>query len=415
MSLFRLPLLYLDPGSGSLLLYALIGIMATLFFSLKGVWYRFKSVFSLGKGEQLIPLHLPPLVIHSEGSKYWQVFQPLIKELDRMNIPCAYVTPQREDFDLASQYKSIVPVLPGNEMATIAYMNRIKTDYVVTTTPHLDVYMLKRSPRVKKYIYLFHAPTSIDVYEKYAFNRYDIMLCPGDFVEKYIRELEEKRNLPEKECISVGCTYYDYMLEEMNELEATEKGEAQTILYAPTWGTRSSILKYGVGIIEILAEKGNDVIFRPHPQYYVSHPELIEDVEKQIKKFPNITIDNNRTGMLSMAKSDLMITDLSGIIFDFAYLYEKPVILIDVDLDLKAFEGGDLSESWNTINSEELSRVVTGVDLENISTIIEDTIENSNKIKEKNRNHRNRNLSHFGKAGVAASNAIIEIMERVDE
>ncbi|HET7838616.1 MAG TPA: hypothetical protein VFL04_02565, partial [Rectinemataceae bacterium] len=197
---------YLDPGTGSLLLYALAGIATSLVLFLRGLWYSIRSRV-LFRGAPAVSRSLPDIVFHSEGGKYWQVFQPVIAELDRRGIDCAYVTPDAGDPALTSRHGRLTAFRPGNEVVTIAHMNALKAPLVVSTTPHLDVYMLRRSKGVKHYAHLFHAPTDIPFYEKYAFDWYDSMLTVGPFQEPKLRALEAARSRPSKRLYETGCTY----------------------------------------------------------------------------------------------------------------------------------------------------------------------------------------------------------------
>ena len=79
-----MPLLYLDPGTGSLLLYAIVGITTTVLFALRGFWYSLRSKVFMGKKGAV--KELPDLVFQSEGGKYWQVFQSVLKALDKYDI-----------------------------------------------------------------------------------------------------------------------------------------------------------------------------------------------------------------------------------------------------------------------------------------------------------------------------------------
>ena len=427
-----LPLLYIDPGTGSLLLYALIGITATVCFSLRGLWYNLKSLFYKGSSKYAIPKNLPDLVIHSEGARYWQVFEPLLKELDKRNISFAYVSSEEKDYKLAGEFKNAVPVRPGKDIATIAYMNRIKAEIVITTTPHLDIYMLKKSKKVKKYIYMFHAPTAVESYEKYAFNRYDTVFCNTHFSGKQIRELERKRNLPEKEIFYTGCTYFDYMLEEKKNIEKklndkidkkdsenktsdiSETAEVsktqKTVLYAPTWGDRSSVLKYGKQILENLSDSNCQILFRPHPQFYISHSEVIKDIEDFISASSNIILDKNQTAMDSMAEADVLISDNSGILFDYAYIYEKPILFINVKPDMKGFEGEDLEIFWDIENCKKLSREITEDEFSNINEIIKQVISSKEKQRETVKKLRDEELLYFGKSAEIKADKIEELL-----
>ena len=417
-----LPLLYIDPGTGSLLLYALIGITATVCFSLRGLWYNFKGIFYKGSSKYSIPKNLPDLVIHSEGARYWHVFEPLLKELNKRNIKFAYVTSDEKDYILSRHFENAVPVRPGKDLATISYMNSIKAKLVITTTPHLDIYMMKKSKKVEKYIYIFHAPTAVESYEKYAFNRYDAVFCNTRFSGEQIRELERKRNLPEKELFYTGCTYYDYMLEEKENIEKRlyDKSNSadsflknkteKTVLYAPTWGDRSSVLKYGKQILETLSESDCRVLFRPHPQFYVSHSEIIKDIEDFISASSNIILDKKQTAMDSMAEADVLISDNSGILFDYAYIYEKPILFINVKPDMKGFEGEDLEIFWDIENCKKLSREITEDDFFNINEIIEQVISSKEKQKETVKKLRDEELLYFGKSAEIKADKIEELL-----
>lgn len=99
----------------------------------------------------------------------------------------------------------------------------------------------------------------------------------------------------------------------------------KTVLYAPSWGTRSSINTFGPEMIEKLLAGGMKVIFRPHPQSFISDKEKLDDLFNKFAKNENFILDKNKTGMESMANSDLMISDFSGVIFDYYYLFNKPV------------------------------------------------------------------------------------------
>ena len=405
-----MPILYLDPGTGSLLLYAIVGITTTVLFALRGFWYSLRSKIFLGKKGAV--KEMPDLVFQSEGGKYWQVFQPVLKALDKYDIKYGFVTSDKNDPVFSSGLKNVVAVYPGKELMTLSYMNRIKAKIVVSTTPQLDVYMLKRSKYVGKYVHLFHAPADIGMYEMYAFDNYDTLLCTGAYQKEAIRSIEKNRHEKAKELLDTGCTYYDYMIEELKKLPQ-KQDEGLTVLYAPAWGERSSVVKYGTAVIDRLVEAGIRVIFRPHPQMYVSDKETIAAVEEKIKNNPLIELDRNRTAAASMARSHAMVTDISGIIFDYALLFEKPIFLVNAEYNLGGYDVIDIDggKVWDLDKSREITRIIKPEEIQELASIVKSEMGNSDAYKDKIRKIKDEEIYNFGHAGEAAAAQLVEMLK----
>lgn len=409
---------YLDPGTGSLLLYSLIGIVTTLAFALKGLFYNLRGIFSKKNAKNLDNKKYG-IVFHSEGGKYFHVFQPIIEELCKRGIPSVYITPDEKDSAFNIQNDLFKVINPGNEMVTISYMNNLKADIVISTTPHFDIYMWKRSKNVGKYIHFFHAPTGSDFYEKYALSFYDIIFSVGKFTEIGQTALDKKRNLPQKQYYDIGCTYYDYMLKEYNS--CTEISDGKTILYAPTWGyERSSFFTSGVKIMETLIASGFNVIFRPHPQFFVSHIKEYNEFLLQSKKWnnaKNLTIDTNKTPIISMKKSDILITDFSGVLFDYAYLSEKQVLLLNVENASGGYEAEEmipLGVDFDISASKTLAHQLTQVETANIAETVKSYLESKEDNRDKIRKFRDENIFNFGNTGSACADAIISIQKIIE-
>ena len=406
-----MPLLYLDPGTGSLLLYAIVGITTTVLFALRGFWYSLRSKVFMGKKGAV--KELPDLVFQSEGGKYWQVFQPVLKALEKYDIKYGFVTSDKNDPVFNSGLKNVVAVCPGKELMTLSYMNRIKAKVVVSTTPQLDVYMLRRSKHVERYVHLFHAPADIGMYEMYAFDNYDTLLCTGTYQKEAIRSIEKARHEMAKELLDTGCTYYDYMLEELKKLPQ-KQDEGLTVLYAPAWGERSSVVKYGTAVIDRLVEAGIRVIFRPHPQMYVSDKEIIAAVEAKIKGNSLIELDRNRTAAASMARSHAMVTDISGVIFDYAFLFEKPIFLVNAEYNLGGYDVIDIDGGrvWDLDKSKEITRIIKPEEIQNLAGIVKSEIGNADTYRDKIRKIKNEEIYNFGHAGEIAATQLVEMLKK---
>ncbi len=384
-------LLYLDPGTGSLLLYAILGVCTSLLFLFKKLFYLLKN-FLLGSKHEEKLNNKYNIVIHSEGGRYFHNFKSVIEEFIKNEKKIVYVTPDKNDpaFSISSPFLEIICF--ENEYKTISFLNNITANIILSTTPHLDIYMWKKSKKVKKYIHIFHAPTSVDLYEKYALSFYDIILCAVNKTEETQKYLDEKRNLPTKKYYTVGCPYFD----NFKNIENTNiKINSQTILYAPSWGKRSSLNTFGKQIIQNLLSANYKVIFRPHPQSFISDKILIDDIKNEYLQNNNFFIDDKKTGLDSMIESDALISDYSGIIFDYYYLIKKPIFISGMNLNINGYEVEDipLDLQFDIPITKEITYELTQSDINNLPKIINTKMENNNAI------NSNVELPYFGSAG----------------
>lgn len=403
-------LLYIDPASTSALLYIIIAMAATLAFTLRGYFYRVKNMV-LGRGfVSTTNLDGIDIIFYSEGKQYWQVFLPIIKSLERKGIRCAYLTSDKDDPGLNYSSEMIVGKYIGNLIMTSVFLNKLKAKFVGMTTPQLDVMMIRRSKNVQHYAHIVHAPIDIFTYRKFAFDYFDSVLCSGPHQIEGIRKLEEKRGTDKKLLLETGLTYYDSMLEEIKNLPQPEK-KCPVVLVAPTWKEYSIINRFGAEFFEnLLKDSAYDVVLRPHPQTYVSFPKLIAEIEERFKDEPRFTIDNNPSGIKSMTKSDIMISDLSGVFWDYAFLFSKPVLLLKTDFaSIEGFEGSELDyEMWEMRERSKLGEEFDEKDIENINIIVDRILQNPPTMEVEKL--RNKWVYNFGNAGEVAANQIIDIV-----
>ena len=407
-------LLYIDPASTSALLYIVIALVATIGFALRGFFYKIKNLI-LGKGFiNQSDFENTDIVFYSEGKQYWNVFLPVIKALESKKVSCAYITSDKEDtgLDYKSEYYQSKYI--GNLTMTSVYLNKLKVKFVGSTTPQLDVMMISRSKNVQHYAHIVHAPIDIFTYRKFAFDYFDSVFCSGYHQIEGIKKLEEQRGTDKKLLLETGLTYYDIMLEEIKALPKQEK-KNPIVLIAPTWKEYSIINRFGVDFFDNLFKNSSyDVILRPHPQTYVSFPKLIAEIEDKFENEARFTVDRNPMGTESLAKADMMISDLSGVIWDFVFLYSKPVLLLKTEFEnIEGFEGSELDyEMWEMRERSRLGKVFDENDVENISGIVNDLLANPPSMELAKL--REESVYNFGKAGETAANQILEIIAKID-
>ena len=412
-----IPLLaYLDPGSGSMLFSALIGIIATLFFVTKGLFYKLLSLPAYLAGKKAGIKHdSHRIVFYCEGARYWPVFQPLIEELESRGTKISYLTSDKNDPALSREWQHIETKYIGEGNKAFFLLNTLQTDICVMTTPGLDVLQIKRSRGVKKYVHITHSAGGCSGYAIFGLDYYDVVLTGGEADKKLIEELEQVRKIEKKQVEVIGCTYLD-ILRKKPITAPLFSNNNKTIIISPTWGEHGLLNKFGSEILSQLTKNRYNIIIRPHPQSFVSDKKLMDELKM---KFPNgetILWDRNQDGLQSMQSADIMISDFSGIIFDYLFLFERPVISLKSEYDKRGKDSMDMAEDpWNIQILDTIGEIITEKDIENIGTIVEKTLTTQNTFAARIPKLHNDMDKYPSESGKRGADVIETLLERVKE
>ena len=333
-------LLYIDPGTGSALFSILIGAAATLYFLGRALIIKLKVVISGGK-VTASSMQANPIVIYNEGKQYCDVFRPVLDEFEAREIKTLYLTSAEDDPFLVAPYTHIKGEFIGEGNKAYSRLNLLNADVVLMTTPGLDVYQLKRSKGVKHYSHVLHAPSDATLYRLFGIDYYDSILLTGNYQAEDIRILEKQRGIAEKQLITVGCTYLDVFSEKINQIPK-EENHPFTVLVSPSWGPSAILSRYGEKLLDPLVKTGMRIIVRPHPQSKKSESPILKALEEKYKDVSTLEWDYERENIYSLAKSDIMISDFSGIIYDYTFLFNKPVMYVNQGVDLRLYDADDL-------------------------------------------------------------------------
>ena len=346
-------LLYIDPGTGSMLFSIIIGAAATLYFLSRAVIMKIKLFFSAGKsGAVVTKADYKPYVIYNEGNQYWTLFKPICDEFEKRGVAVNYFTSSKTDPIFDQQYHFIKAEFIGEGNSAFARLNLLTAGVVLMTTPGLQVYQLKRSKNVKHYAHILHAASDATMYRLFGIDYFDSILLTGDYQKADIRQLEQQRGLPAKELETVGCTYLDMQFNRICDIPE-ENPHNFTVLLSPSWGPSALLSRFGEKLLDPLTETGWHIIIRPHPQSKKSEPEMLKRLEDRYKTNSNVEWDYNRENIYSMKRADIMISDFSGIIFDYTFLCDKPVMYVKAQFDLRPYDAYDLDHQlwqFDTLN-----------------------------------------------------------------
>lgn len=313
----------------------LIGALATVYFLSRAAWIKIKFLFTGKKGN--IDKSSYRFVIYNEDIRYWNVFKPVLDAFENHETEVTYFTSCKEDPVFNAEYKFVFSQYIGEGNTAFAKLNFLSADVVLMTTPGLDVYQLKRSRNVKHYAHLEHSVGDATMYRMFGLDYFDSILVTGMYKEKDVRWLEEHRNINRKEIVSVGCTYLDEFKKRIEKIPA-EEDHKFTVLLSPSWGPSAILSRYGEKVLDSLQATGWNIIVRPHPQSRISEKEILDRLTSRYKDMENIIWDYNSDNIFSLKKADIMISDFSGIIYDYTFLCDKPVMYVNADMDLRMYD-----------------------------------------------------------------------------
>ena len=296
--------LYIDPGTGSMLFAILIGIIGALNFALRG--WIIKLRFLLSGGEKTaVDQEKHPLAVFVDDKRYWNVMEPVCRELDRRGLDVAYLTASPDD-----------PALQK--------LNFLRANVLLSTTPGLDVYQWKRSPSVDCYVHILHAANEVAGYRMFGIDYYDTVFVSGDYQIRDLRALEALRGLPAKEVVKIGIPYMDEMKRRLDAAGPIAPHRT-TVLIAPSWGPSAIFSKYGGKIIDKLLAGGYHVIIRPHPQSYKSEKDMIDKLMAAYPDSEDLEWNRDNDNFDVLRRADLLV-------------FDKPVIYADTKFDKSPYD-----------------------------------------------------------------------------
>lgn len=406
---------YLDPSTGSMIGSMVIGLLATLAFLVKGIYYKgLDSVFGMFGKNFGSRAERNSIVFYSEGRHYWNTFKPVIDEFMRRGVPCTYLTSDVKDPGLLCASELVTTKYIGEGSHAHRYLSFLEADVCAMTTSGLDVLQIKRSKGVKHYAHLIHAPTDTANYKLYSFDYYDSIFASGEHQIRSIQKLEELRGTRPKRLINAGCLYYDDMMARRKKYGSPNPArQTLTVLVAPTWGANGLLQRSGSRILVSLLEAGYAVIFRPHPQSVISEKELLFDLQERLRPYTNLDWDQRPDSMESMSKADVMISDISGVAFDFAFVFEKPVITVKSDFNTNGLEASELPwEPWELTVLYQIGRQIDEKALEQLPEILEQEVKQGNH-KAVIRHLREMSVTNFSCAAQEVANELLLIQKEV--
>ena len=87
---------YLDPGTGSMLLSVVMGLVSTGYFVIRRLPSMMRALFFRMTGKR-DDLKNNSIVFYSESRSYWLTFKPVLEALHQRGVKCTYLTSDEND------------------------------------------------------------------------------------------------------------------------------------------------------------------------------------------------------------------------------------------------------------------------------------------------------------------------------
>lgn len=354
------------------------------------------------------------LVFYSEASGFYRYFKSIIDWLlTHSNVIIHYVTNDPRDiiFEVAKKHPRIRPYYIGH-MRIIPLMMKMDADMVVMTTPDLNSFQIKRSYVRKdvEYVYLDHAPASVQMtYRKGAFDHFDTIFANGQYQIDEHRATERKYGLKEKKMVPTGYVMLDELF--ANYKPHSKKRESLLILIAPSHQPENIFDANLDELMKYVRGKGREIHLRPHPQYTRRFPARMQTIAEKYKNESDVVVEMDFSKNDSIYDADILITDWSGIAYEYAFTTKRPVIFINTPMKVVNPEWDKIGMTPTNITFRDLAGVSVDTDsLAAIPSIIDDIAKNPEKFEEKINAMLVEYFFNPGHSGEVAAKYILETL-----
>ena len=358
------------------------------------------------------------IVFYSESSVIlYPYVEEIIRELQNRDQKVCYLTSSKDDPILKNKNENIrVFYIGDSELGKMNFFLRLKAKMLIMTMPDLGSYHIKRSKEFPvHYIYTFHSMNSTHMeFQKGAFDEFDSIFCVGPYQVQELRATEQLYNLKRKNLVECGYGLLDKLIKlrsSFPEKKKLLKNNKKNILIAPSWGKQNLLESMGIELVKILLDAGYHVTVRPHPMTAKKSPKTIKQIKERFEKNPDFLLDTNTSSFEQLFSSYALITDWSGIGYEYAFVCERPVIYVDVPKKShnKEYEKIGFVPFEISIR-DKIGEIVPVQNIETIPERIEFLYSHGNNFENKIQKIRNDAIFNIGESGKVTASEIIRII-----
>ena len=357
------------------------------------------------------------LVFYSESSGFYKYFKGFIDYItNNSNIPIHYITsdPNDQIFEIAKTNTQILPYYVS-ENKLITLMMKMDAQMVVMTMPDLENYHIKRSYVRKdtKYLFVQHGMGSNNMgMRKGCVDHFDIVFNAGPHQREEVEKTEAVYNLNKKTLVDVGYPLLDEMRAQYDRSSHPQHVKKK-ILIAPSWQNDNIVDSCLEELLDGLKDRGYDIIVRPHPQEVRLKKDYMESLKEKYKN-SGIEIQTDFSSNNPILEADLLITDWSGISWEYAFTTRKPILFIDTPMKVMNPDYQDIDTvPLNILLRDKLGLSINPTNLEKVGESVDYLLDNSPEYEKRIEEIANEYIYNLGTSAEVGGRFIIEELQRL--
>lgn len=270
----------------------------------------------------------PRLVLIVEGPRDWPYLEAVVSRLalvPDLDLWCI----SAGKAPVGGLERLAVPVRYVEQPSQLGWrllLARLAADVVLTTLTDLGGSQFPKSASAF-YAYVFHSPVSTHVaYAPGAFDGYDVVFCPRPTHAGELELSDRLRGVVGRRIFPAGYPFTDVIFASSGAPAPPSNGLA---LIAPSW-TNDDIypLVWGAASRALL-DVGWKVVLRPHPETIKRSPAVLKQLQATFAGEPRFSMDNTAADGLPPVEADVMVSDWSGVAFEFALRPQRRVVFVD--------------------------------------------------------------------------------------
>ena len=352
------------------------------------------------------------LVVYSERSGFYKYFKDYIEYiLAKTNLTVHYVTSDPNDriFETAEQNPRIrADYIGANRLITL--MMKMDADVVMMTMPDLNNYHIKKSyiRDDVEYIFVQHDMNNhAMLMRKGCTDHFDTIFLAGKHQKAEELEFERVYQLKPRTLVEVGYPLIDALRAEFRSA-AHEAHAKPKILIAPSWQKDNLIDSCLETLLDQLTGHGYDVVVRPHPQEVRLKREYMNALKAKYEG-SGIMIQTDFTSDNPVMEADLLITDWSGISWEYAFTTLRPVLFINTPMKVMNPDYEEIkTESINLSLRDKLGVSIDPDQLDRTAEAVADLLAKKDVYREQINALAHEYLYHLDHAAEVGGNYIFQ-------